>query len=80
MDEIAKIDRALDEILIHLGGLVLKLSSDEITKTTAEHQALVKSVNQYSVCAVRSSDPRVKKMEADLQKTLKPQLRLVVNQ
>jgi hypothetical protein len=79
MDETAKIDRALDDVLVHLGGLVLRLSSAEVTKTKAEHRALVQSVNQYSVCAVRSSDHRVQRLKAELQKIIQPQLRLVVS-
>jgi hypothetical protein len=79
MDEIAKIDKALDEVLVHLGGLVLRLSSAEVTKTREEHQALVQSVNQYTVCAVRSADPRVQQLKVALQKTIQPQLRLVVS-
>jgi hypothetical protein len=77
--EIAEIDRALDEVLVHLGGLVLRLSGAKVTKTREAHQALVQSVNQYSVCAVRSADPRVQRLKAELQKTIQPQLRLVVS-
>ncbi len=79
MDEIAKIDKALDEVLVQLGGMVLRLSSAEVTKTREEHQALVQSVNQYSVCAIRSADPRVHQLKVELQKTIQPQLRLVVS-
>ena len=77
--EIAEIDRALDEVLVHLGGLVLRLSGAEVTKTREAHRALVQSVNQYSVCTVRSADPRVRRLQAELQKTIQPQLRLVVS-
>jgi hypothetical protein len=31
------------------------------------------------VCAARSDDPRVQQLEAELQETIKPPLRLIVN-
>ena len=37
------------------------------------------SVNQYSVCAARSGDPRVHQLKAELEETIKPQLRLVAS-
>jgi hypothetical protein len=79
MDQLAKIDHALDEILVNLGGMVLRLSSPEVTRTIEEHQALARSVHQYSVCANRSDDPRVQKLTTELEDVLKPRLRLVVN-
>ncbi|MFG3596464.1 hypothetical protein [Bradyrhizobium sp. RDI18] len=47
MDQIAGMDRALDEMLVQLGGMVLKLSSPEVTRTADERRALARSVNQY---------------------------------
>jgi hypothetical protein len=79
MDQLAKIDHALDETLVNLGAMVLRLSKPEITRTTEEHQALALSVHQYSVCAKRSEDPRVQKLKAELEDALKPRLRLVAN-
>ena len=77
MSELARLDRALDELLVQLGGIVLRLSSPQVTKSGEERRALARSVNQYSVCAASSDDPRVHRLEAELQETLKPQLRLV---
>lgn len=77
--QLAKIDHALDEILVNLGGMVLRLSKPEVTKTVEEHQALARSVRQYSVCANRSEDPRVQKLKTELEERLKPRLRLVAN-
>lgn len=79
MEQIAKIDRALDELLVGLGEIVLRLSSPHITRTRDEHEALVRSVDQFSTCAVRSNDPRVIKLAEELQDTLKPRLRLVAS-
>ncbi|WP_454628711.1 hypothetical protein [Bradyrhizobium cenepequi] len=74
-NELDKIDRTLDEMLVHLGGIVLKLAA--VTKTAAERRALAQSVHQYAVCARRSSDPRVQRMRAELEATLQPPLKLV---
>ena len=79
MKELAGIDHAIDELLVQLGGLVLRLASPEITKRPDERRALARSVNQYSVCAARSDDPRVHELKADLDETLKPRLRLVAS-
>ena len=56
MDQFAGMDRALDEILVQLGGMVLRLSSPQVTRTPEERHALARSVNQYSVCAAHSGD------------------------
>jgi hypothetical protein len=77
-DDFAKIDRALDEVLVQLGGMVLTLASPRITQTREERQALARSVNQYSVCAATSNDPRVKDLKAELEKSIGPQLKLVI--
>ena len=79
MNEIVKIDRALDELLVLLGGMVLRLAAPEVTRTSEERHALVQSVNQYAVCAARSADPRVQQLKSELEATLKPRLRLVVS-
>jgi hypothetical protein len=77
MNELARIDRALDEVLVQLGGMVLRLSHPDVTRTPEERHALVLSVNQFAACAARSSDPRVRQLKIDLEATLKPRLRLV---
>lgn len=79
MDELAKIDRALDELLVNLGGLVLRLANPEVSTTGEERQALAQSVDQYSRCASRSTDPRVRQIHDDLVETLRPRLRLVAS-
>lgn len=79
MEQIAKIDMALDELLVGLGGMVLRLSHPQVTRTQEERAALVRSVNQFSTCAARSRDPRVQQLDQDLRATLKPQLRLVAS-
>jgi len=77
MKEIATIDRAIDELLVQLGELVLRLSSPQVTRRDDERRALVRSVNQYSVCAALSDDPRVHELKAELKATIGPRLRLV---
>ena len=77
MNECAKIDQALDEMLVGLGAIVLRLASPQVTRTAEARHALAQSVNQYAACAARSSDPRVQQMKAELEDTLKPSLRLV---
>lgn len=79
MDDLAKIDRALDELLVNLGGLVLRLANLEVSTSVEERQALAQSVKQYSRCARRSSDPRVRRINDDLVETLRPRLRLVAS-
>jgi hypothetical protein len=79
MNQIAGVDRALDEILVQLGGMVLRLSSPEVTRTAEERRALACSVNQYAVCAARSGDPRVHQLKLELEATIRPHLRLVAS-
>jgi hypothetical protein len=79
MDELSKFDRAVDELLVSLGRMVLRLSHEEITRTVEERRALARSVNQYSVCATHSDDPRVQQLRCELEESLKPRLRLVAN-
>jgi hypothetical protein len=77
--ELSKIDQALDELLVNLGTMVLRLSSKEVTKTAEERRALARSVNQYSVCAARSGDLRVQRLKYELEEASKPQLQLVAS-
>jgi hypothetical protein len=79
MKEVAAIDRAIDQLLVQLGEMVLKLSSPQVTKRDDERRALVRSVNQYSRCAARSTDPRVHELNAELNETIRPRLRLVAS-
>jgi hypothetical protein len=55
------------------------LSSPQVTRTPEERHALACSVNQYSVCAARSGDPRVHQLKVELEETIKPHLRLVAS-
>jgi hypothetical protein len=77
MNELARIDRALDEMLVRLGEMVLRLSHPDVTRTPDERHALVLSVNQYAACAARSDDPRVHQLRIELEDALRPRLRLV---
>lgn len=79
MNELARMDRAIDEVLVQLGGMVLRLASPDVTRTPDERRALARSVDQYALCATRSEDPRVQKLKDELEATLKPRLRLVVS-
>ena len=79
MEQIAKIDTALDELLVSLGDMVLRLAHPHVTRTDEERAALARSVNQFSNCAARSRDPRVLQLDEDLKATLKPRLRLVAS-
>jgi len=79
MKEVAAINRAIDDVLVQLGRMVLRLSSPQVTKRADERRALERSVNQYSVCAARSDDPRVHELKAELDETIRPRLRLVVS-
>jgi hypothetical protein len=77
--ELAMIDRALDEVLVQLGGMVLTLANPGVTRTGEERQALARSVNQYAICAASSNDPRVKEIKARLEDSLRPKLKLVIS-
>ena len=79
MNQFAGMDRALDEVLVQLGGMVLRLSSPQVTRTAEERHALKRSVNQFVVCAARSDDPRVHQLKSELEATIKPWLRLVTS-
>jgi hypothetical protein len=77
MNGVAKLDRALDEALVSLGAIVLRLADPKVTRTAAERRALAQSVRQYGLCADRSADPRVHRMRVELDETVQPNLRLV---
>jgi hypothetical protein len=78
MDElVACLDRSIDEVLISLGTMVLRLSDPDLTRTAEQRRALARSVRQFACCANRSRDPRVLRLAAQLQDALKPRLRLV---
>lgn len=78
-EQIAKIDMALDELLVSLGGMVLRLSHPDVTRSPEERAALARSVGQFTTCAARSRDPRVHKLNEDLKAVLRPRLRLVAS-
>ncbi|WP_314951172.1 hypothetical protein [Bradyrhizobium cosmicum] len=77
MAKLATIDIALDEMLVNLAAIVLRLSKPELTRTPEARRALAQSVHQYAVCAARSTDPRVHQLKSQLEETLKPALRVV---
>jgi len=77
MAELATIDVALDEMLVNLAAIVLRLSKPDVTRTPEARHALAQSVHQYAVCAARSTDPRVHELKSQLEETLKPPLRIV---
>ncbi|MGH6710088.1 MAG: hypothetical protein ACREEK_14055 [Bradyrhizobium sp.] len=79
MRNVAAIDPAIDDLLVQLGEMVLRLSSPQVTKRADERRALVRSVNQYTKCAAYSDHPRVHEFKAELDETIKPPLRLVVS-
>ena len=79
MNQLAGVDRALDEMLVQLGRMVLKLAGPEVTWSPQERHALARSVIQFSVCAARSGDPRVHQLKTELQDSIKPRLRLVAS-
>ena len=66
MKELAGIDRAIDELLVQLGGIVLRLASPEVTKHPDEQRALARSVEELAgaagascgaICRWRTSSP-----------------------
>jgi hypothetical protein len=79
MNEVGKIDRALDEALVGLGAIVLRLADPAVTRTSAERHALVMSVREYARCAAKSTDPRVRILKEELEETIKPRLAFVSN-
>jgi hypothetical protein len=79
MGKFATIDLALDEMLVNLAAIVLRLAHPDVTRTPEAHRALAQSVRQYAVCAARSTDPRVHDLKTQLEETLKPALRIVAS-
>ncbi|UPK34837.1 hypothetical protein IVB18_43715 [Bradyrhizobium sp. 186] len=79
MRELGTIDVALDEMLVNLAAIVLRLSKPDVTQTPEARRALAQSVHQYAVCARRSTDPRVHELKTQLEETLKPALRIVAS-
>ena len=79
MDQIARVNRALDDMLVQLGEMALRLSSPQLTRTRDERRALARSVHQYAVCAVSSADPRVHRLRCELEAAIRPRLRLVAS-
>lgn len=77
MRNLGSIDVAVDEMLVNLAAIVLRLSKPEVTRTPEARRALARSVHQYAVCAQRSTDPRVHELKSRLEETLKPALRVV---
>ena len=78
-NDVVQIDRAFDEVLMNVGGVALILSSPLLTRTAEEHQALVRSVSQFSLCAGRSANPRVRRLAKELKDAIRPHLHLVVS-
>ena len=79
IEQIEKIDGIIDELLVQLGQMVLRLSHPQVTRTRDEREALARSVRQYSVCAAGSNDPRVLTLTGQLDDLIKPRLRLVAS-
>jgi len=79
MSKLGTIDIALDEMLVNLAAIVLRLSKPEMTRTPEARRALAQSVHQYAVCAARSADPRVHELKTQLEDALKPSLRVVTS-
>jgi hypothetical protein len=84
-DPFANIDRAIDDLLLNLGGMVLRLA--RLTTTDDERKALARSVAQFTTCALSSNDARVRTLAVQLEATVlpkpgtpaRPLLRLVVS-
>ena len=79
IEHIQKIDGIIDELLVQLGEMVKRLSHPEGTRSGDERAALARSVRQFSVCAANSRDPRVLSLADDLERSIKPRLRLVAS-
>lgn len=72
--DLAKIDHTLDEALVRLGAVVMRLADPTVTRIADEHRALAVSVRQFSLCADRSADPRVYALRNELERRIKPAL------
>ena len=69
-------DEAIDEILVRLGKTVLALAHPEVTRSEEEKAALVKSVNQFAICASSSKDERVVALACQLKAAVNAHLPL----
>ena len=58
MGNLATIDTALDEMLVNLAAIVLRLSKPETTRTPEARRALAQSVQQYAVRGALDRSPR----------------------
>ena len=67
-------DSVIDDILIRLGRTVLALADPAVTRTDDEKAALVRSVNQFVVCANSSHDARVIALAGRLEAAVNRQL------
>jgi hypothetical protein len=72
--DLAKIDHTLDEALVRLGAVVMRLADPTVTRTADEHRALAVSVRQFALCAGLSADPRVHALRNELERRIKPAL------
>jgi len=79
MSKSGTIDVVLDEMLINLAAIVMRLSRPEMTRTPEARRALAQSVHQFAVCAARSADPRVHELKTELEEALRPNLRVVAS-
>jgi hypothetical protein len=55
MKDVAKIDHGLDDALVGLGKIVLRLAHPSVSRTADERRALAKSVSQFALCANKSA-------------------------
>jgi len=61
MNQFAGVDRALDEMLVQLGGMVLRLSSPQVTRTPEERHALaVLGQSIFDVCGALGRSARAR--------------------
>jgi hypothetical protein len=79
IEHIVKIDGIIDELLVQLGQMVVRLSHPQVTRSGDERVALARSVHQFAVCAASSKDPRVHQLAEQLDDIIKPRLRLVAS-
>ena len=73
-------DRALDEMLVQLGGMVLRLSSPQVTQR--RRRAARAGALGQSVFGVRGAFRAIRactQLKAELEETIKPRLRLVAS-
>ena len=79
MNQVAGMDRALDEMLVQLGGMVLRLSSPEVTRTP-KSGARWRARSTNIRCARRARAIRAcTSSRSNWKQTIKPHLRLVAS-